>query len=196
MAWHQLELHALDWQADGSPGFDLGGVSPSPSNQPGGLEGLSLARAIALLSYGAPNELSAFTSGGIGASGVAPSQQNSGQLAELAQRLAGLRHQHPELSAFQGRFDAFSYQALCRAMTQHDLGRYRGGVSAALERIGSRTVIVSIATDLLFPPSLQDAIHMGLRCPAELYRIHSSHGHDGFLLEHQQIAPLVRLMLD
>jgi homoserine acetyltransferase len=34
-----------------------------------------------------------------------------------------------------------------------------------------------------------------LRRPAQLHRIRSRHGHDGFLLEHQQMAPLVRLMV-
>lgn len=57
-------------------------------------------------------------------------------------------------------------------------------------------MIVSITTDLLFPPTLQDEILAGLRRPAQLHRIRSRHGHDGFLLEHQQIAPLLQLMVE
>jgi len=195
MAWHQLELQALDCHNDHQPGHELERDIPGQTKPPGEIRGLALARAIALLSYGDPDGLAGLGPIGLKNHGDLADGGPPVQLAELAERLMGHPDKHQELVAFEGRFDAFSYRTLCGAMLQHDLGRQRGGLAAALARIEARTVIVSINSDLLFPPSLQDEIWAGLRRQAQLHRIRSRHGHDGFLLEHQQIAPLVRLMV-
>ena len=97
------------------------------------------------------------------------------------------------------RFDANSYLRLNKAMDLHDLGRGRGGVRTALARVTAPTMIMSIRSDALYPPYQQHALRdtlraLGLR--VGFYDIDSPDGHDGFLLEAGQIAPLVAAFLD
>ena len=199
--WHQLELQALAWRAAGQPGLEISGTGPASAASPVRLEGLALARSIALVSYGAPNGLSPLDDFGVGRLGMASGHLPIGpfshrQLGDLAHGLVGLSHQHQELVDFLGRFDAHSYRALCGAMTRHDLGRDRGGVAAALARIQARTEILSIRSDRLFPADLQQAIAAQIRSPVRLVTIDSRHGHDGFLLEEELIGPWLRHVLE
>jgi homoserine O-acetyltransferase len=89
------------------------------------------------------------------------------------------------------RFDANSYLAICRAMDLHDVGRGRGGVEAALRRVAVPTLTVSIDSDGLYLPyqqeELRDVLH-GHGTPVEHVVVRSDHGHDGFLLECDQIG--------
>jgi homoserine O-acetyltransferase len=92
------------------------------------------------------------------------------------------------------RFDANSYLALNKAMDLHDIGRGRGGIASAIDRVRAPSLVVSISSDTLYPPSQQidmrDALAAaGLRCDHHL--IHSPQGHDGFLLEFDHIGPMV-----
>ena len=41
----------------------------------------------------------------------------------------------------------------------HDRGRGRGGVAAALARIGARTTVVGITTDIVFTPAEMRELH-------------------------------------
>lgn len=90
-----------------------------------------------------------------------------------------------------GRFDANSYLVLSEAMNSHDIGRGRGGMSAALAPFAGRLVLVPVDSDRLYPPRLSEEIthaHPG----AELATINSIVGHDGFLTEVDQVAALLR----
>lgn len=88
------------------------------------------------------------------------------------------------------RFDAGSYVALCRAMLSHDVGRGRGGVESALAGVSAETLIVAVDTDRLFPPS--QSLTLATSIPLAHYReIRSDHGHDGFLIEGEQLAALL-----
>ncbi|HEV8299137.1 MAG TPA: homoserine O-acetyltransferase [Acidimicrobiales bacterium] len=92
------------------------------------------------------------------------------------------------------RFDANTYLVLNKAMDLHDIGRGRGGIRAAVGRIVAPSLVASITSDVLYPTyqqeELRDALHaQGLRCVYRL--IDSPQGHDGFLLEIDQIGPLV-----
>jgi homoserine O-acetyltransferase/O-succinyltransferase len=92
------------------------------------------------------------------------------------------------------RFDANSYLVLNKAMDLHDIGRDRGGTDAALGRIRCPSLVVSVDSDVLYTPRLQEELRDGLRAhdlPVEYEVIHSDHGHDGFLLEFDQMAPLI-----
>lgn len=89
------------------------------------------------------------------------------------------------------RFNAFSYYTLSKTMDSHDLGRNRGGVEQALAAIKSRTLAVGIHTDLLFPPEEQKFIADHIP-GASFEEIDSDYGHDGFLLEYDQLARLIR----
>ena len=53
------------------------------------------------------------------------------------------------------RFDANSYLLLTKAMDLHDLGRGRGGIEAATERITAPTLSIGVSSDILYPPYQQ-----------------------------------------
>jgi homoserine O-acetyltransferase len=63
-------------------------------------------------------------------------------------------------------------------------------VEAALQRITAKTLVISIDTDVLYPPVEQQ--YLAQQIPGAVYApIHSLYGHDGFLLEYEQIEKLV-----
>jgi homoserine O-acetyltransferase len=80
------------------------------------------------------------------------------------------------------RFDAGTYVTLTEAMDSHDIARGRGTYENALASIRQRTLIVSIDSDVLYPPSEQEELAM-LMPNATLHTIASEHGHDGFLID-------------
>ncbi len=97
------------------------------------------------------------------------------------------------------RFDANTYLILNRAMDLHDVGRGRGGVARALQRVSAPSLVTSVSSDRLYPPRLQremaDALTAsGSLCTYEV--IDSPQGHDGFLLETDALQPLLRSFLD
>jgi homoserine O-acetyltransferase len=80
------------------------------------------------------------------------------------------------------RFDARSYVTLTEAMDSHDIARGRGTYEHVLASIRQRTLIVSIDSDVLYPPSEQEELAV-LMPNATLHSIASPHGHDGFLID-------------
>lgn len=89
------------------------------------------------------------------------------------------------------RFDANSYLVLSRAMDLHDIGRGRGGVERALARVRVPVLTMSIDSDTLYPPHLQESIRDVLHAQGtavEHVVVHSPHGHDAFLLEIDQVG--------
>jgi homoserine O-acetyltransferase len=88
------------------------------------------------------------------------------------------------------RFDAASYVALTRAMDTHDVGRARGGWRAALAGVSLPALVVSIDSDVLYPPVEQAELAEAL--PAgRLATLSSPHGHDAFLIEGEAVNELV-----
>jgi homoserine O-acetyltransferase len=93
-----------------------------------------------------------------------------------------------------GRFDANAYVVLTEAMNSHDVGRGRGGVAAALARITAQVAVVAVDSDRLYPPRLSREIADALPT-AELHTVHSDYGHDGFLIEIEQVGQIVARVL-
>ena len=89
------------------------------------------------------------------------------------------------------RFDAYSYYSLTRGVDTHNVGRGRGGVEAALKRVSAKILAIGIDSDILFPVAESKRLADGVPCGA-LEVISSNFGHDGFLLEHAQIAAAIR----
>jgi homoserine O-acetyltransferase len=89
------------------------------------------------------------------------------------------------------RFDANSYLALSRTMDHHDIGRGRGGVAAALDQVQATTTIVTIDSDRLYPPRLQQELATLLGGRAQLHVVSSPFGHDAFLLEATQVGRII-----
>lgn len=92
------------------------------------------------------------------------------------------------------RFDANSYAVLSEAMNSHDLGRDRGGTSAALQAFTGRLVVAPVDSDRLYPPRLSHEV-VAARPGTQLRTISSAVGHDGFLTEVDQVAELLRDVL-
>ncbi len=148
------------------------------AGQPGGGDdGLRAARAIALLSY---RSYSAY-----GDTQTDPDDALPGEHRASTYQ----RYQGDKLVA---RFDAYSYMALSRTMDTHNLGRGRGGVPAALRRIGARTLVLGITSDVLFP--LSEQRELANHIPGAMYaELDSRYGHDGFLLETAAITHFLEL---
>lgn len=140
-----------------------------------GRAGLAAARAIGLLTYR-------------GAAGYNLTQQDREELPDAHRASTYQRHQGEKLCR---RYNAYSYHAILKAFDTHDVGRNRGGTASALSRIKARTLLVGIATDMLFPPAEMRALQRQI--PGSEYReIDSPFGHDGFLVEHGQLNAILR----
>ena len=89
------------------------------------------------------------------------------------------------------RFDANTYVALTRAMSLFDLGRGRGGIASALGGIEAPLTVVGIDSDRLFPVRLQQEIVDLTPGADRLHLLLSPYGHDGFLVEDEQVGVFV-----
>ena len=139
-----------------------------------GKDGLEVARAIAMLSY-RNYEMYKRTARDTDAPG------NYGASSYQ-------RHQGEKLAM---RFDANCYHLLSSAMDSHDVGRGRENIVAALQKIKAKTLVIGIATDILFPIQEQIFLHDNINdCVLEL--IDSPYGHDGFLTEGEKINTLIK----
>ena len=163
------------------PGF-AGGDYYDAKPGDGPAQGMGLARRIGHVSYRSELEL----------------DRRFGHRPQGAERpLAGERyavesyldHQAVKLAA---RFDANSYLVLSRAMDHHDVGRDRGGIVAALGRVQAAVTVAGVDSDRLYPLRLQQDLVAALPGRPALHRITSPAGHDGFLIEVQQVGQVVR----
>ncbi|MER0246503.1 homoserine O-acetyltransferase, partial [Streptomyces sp. HSW2009] len=93
------------------------------------------------------------------------------------------------------RFAAGSYGGLTEAMTGHDGGRGRGGGPAALRRCTAPALVAGVDSDRLYPLGQQAELAAGLPGADRLRVITSRYGHDGFLIETEQVGALVRELL-
>ncbi|EUC40771.1 hypothetical protein COCMIDRAFT_30327 [Bipolaris oryzae ATCC 44560] len=95
-----------------------------------------------------------------------------------------LRHQGEK---FVKRFDANCYIAITRKIDTHDVARDRASTTKlALEMIQQPTLVLGIPNDGLFTYREQRELVAAIP-NAQFQTISSNDGHDGFLLEHQQI---------
>ncbi|MYG94329.1 MAG: homoserine O-acetyltransferase [Acidimicrobiia bacterium] len=97
------------------------------------------------------------------------------------------------------RFDANTYLVLNRMMDLHDIGRYRGGLAAAISRLKAPVLSLSISSDTLYPPHQQMELHDAVvaasgRCVYTV--VQSPQGHDGFLLETEAVGHAITNFLE
>jgi homoserine O-acetyltransferase len=97
------------------------------------------------------------------------------------------RYQAQKLSK---RFDADCYYILSKTMDSHDVGRGRESIKHALASIKAHTLVIGIATDILFPIKEQIFLYENIDDSA-LELIDSPYGHDGFLTEGEKINTLI-----
>ena len=146
----------------------------------GPLAGLDLARRLAHISYRSEAELSG----------------RFGREVQADGRFAVESYLQHHGAKLVNRFDANSYIVLSSAMNSHDVGRDRGGVAAALARVRAETVVAGIDSDRLYPLHQQQELADGIPHAGPLEVVKSPHGHDGFLLEAEQVGDLARKLLD
>lgn len=91
-------------------------------------------------------------------------------------------------SKFLTRFDPVTYVKLTEQMDSHDVSRGRGGtIDDVLGQVEIPALVLGIDSDLLYPLAEQEELARGLP-NAALKVIHSVDGHDGFLLEQEQVG--------
>ncbi len=174
IAWAQPQLLAIRTDPNFAGGdYYLTGRAPD--------EGLGIARRIAHITYRSAAEL----------------QMRFGREAQPGEQPLGgggryavesyLDHQAHRL---RGRFDANSYLVLTEAMSSHDVGRDRGGVHAALSQVTARVAVVAVDSDRLYLRWESEQIADGVPDSC-LVVLSSPHGHDGFLLEMDQVGRIV-----
>jgi len=140
-----------------------------------GINGMKVARSIALLSYRSYETYS-----------VGQQESTEDKISHFNSE-SYQRYQGQKLAA---RFNAFSYVALSKSMDAHNVGRKRGNLQQALQNITAKTLSIGIRSDLLFPVAEQEFIAENI--PGAKFRmIDSPYGHDGFLLEYEQIEKLI-----
>lgn len=141
----------------------------------GGKEGLKAARAIAMLSYRSYPDFEL-------------KQKDKNRLAQ--------NHRASSYVVYQGdkfieRFDPHAYYILTKAMDSHDVSRGRGSLVEALGQIKSKTLVIGVNSDVLFPIAEQEALASGIQ-GASLGVIDSPYGHDAFLIEFEQLNGLIK----
>ncbi len=143
----------------------------------GGRSGMRAARSIGLLSYrGSP----AYN---------ATQQENDNIFKVTGFRAASYQQYQGE--KLTRRFDAYSYYVLSQAFDSHNVGRFRGGVEAALGQIRAKTMVVGITSDILFPISEQVFLYKHIP-DCELRLLSSDFGHDGFLVENDKLDGILK----
>ena len=145
-------------------------VSWKENRKEAGQNGLATARSIALLSY---RNYSTYHK----------TQQDDNDKIDDFNASSYQRYQGQK---FINRFNAFSYWVLSKAMDSHDVSRGRKSFSNALGFIKAKTLVIGITTDLLFPISESVFITQHIK-NSQLKIIDSIYGHDGFLIESEQI---------
>ena len=141
-----------------------------------GAAGMAAARSIALLSY----------RGGIA---YDRTQQDPDK-----EKLCGYRattYQQHQGEKLRRRFNAYSYYRLSQAVDSHNLSRGRGSLEEVLQGIKAKTLVVSITSDILFPPADHEVMVRNIP-DVEYHIIDSDFGHDGFLVEAEQLNTIIQ----
>lgn len=141
----------------------------------GGRHGLAVARSIAMLSYRSY-------------SGYENTQSEKvNPVLQVAKASSYQRYQGYKLAK---RFCPYSYVTLGKAMDSHDISRNRTSIDQVLAEIKTRTLVIGISTDVLFPTNEQKLLST-LIPNADYGEIDSEFGHDGFLVEGKQLSRLI-----
>ncbi|WP_394551325.1 homoserine O-acetyltransferase [Agromyces sp. MMS24-JH15] len=184
IALNSVQLEAI--RAD--PAFRGGAFYDAPDGE-GPTRGLSLARRMAMLNYRTASELNG--------------RFERTWQSELDPLGGGGRFAVESYLDFHGnrftrRFDANSYLVLTEAMNSHDVGRGRGGVVPALERIEAKSLVLGIDSDRYFalPGQVEIAAHLrrSVHGPEPVV-LRSDFGHDAFLLEDDAVGGAIADLL-
>ncbi|MDQ1323378.1 MAG: Homoserine O-acetyltransferase [Chloroflexota bacterium] len=146
-----------------------------------GHEGLSLARQLAMTTYRS----------------TADFDGRFGRQVQVDGRFAVVSYLDHQGGKILDRFDPDTYSVLVRVMDGHDVGRDRGGIVAAFRSLaaaGAGLTGIGIEGDILYGPDqvrllVGEAAAAGV--DATYVEIETTKGHDGFLIEWDQLARLL-----
>ena len=142
-----------------------------------GIDGMAVARSIALISYRG------------GAAYNATQQDENPAEASFTRRAHSYQQYQGE--KLRRRFNAMSYYRLSEAVDSHNIARGRGSIAEALKKIEARALVVAISSDILFPPEAHTPMREHIR-DVEYHLIESEFGHDGFLVEHEKLNTIIQ----
>ena len=149
-------------------------MASSVGRHTSGAKGMEAARAIGMLSYRSYE-------------GYNIAQADESDHLDVFKAQSYQRYQGFKL---RKRFNALSYLSLSKTMDSHNIGRGFGDIKKALSQIKSNALITGIETDMLFP--VEEQVQLAAHIPnAHLAVIHSKFGHDGFLIEFDQMLHLL-----
>jgi len=142
----------------------------------GGKAGLAAARGLGLLSYR-----------GYEAYNLTQSEKDN----EQVENFRASSYQRYQGKKLVDRFNAHCYHAITRSQDTHNVARGRGSFEQAFAKVTAKTLCVGISTDILFPPIEQKRLAEYI--PNAIYaEIDSDFGHDGFLIESEQLSEIIR----
>ena len=149
------------------------------NNDDAGINGMKAARSIGLISY---RNYKAYNE-----------TQKDSDNNKLENFKAGSyqRYQGDKLAK---RFNAYSYYILSKAMDNHNITRGRGDAIDDLSKVKCNVLVLGITSDYLYP--LQEQQLLASLIPHSLFvEINSDYGHDGFLIENEQISKILSAFL-
>jgi len=143
--------------------------------------GLALARELAMTTYRSETDF----------------DERFGRSSEPDGRSSIVSYLDHQGAKLVDRFDGDTYRVLAGAMDRHDIGFGRGGLDAALAQLAVadvRLTGVGIADDILYGPRqvrslVSAAADAGVA--ARYRQIHSTKGHDAFLVEWDQLGAIL-----
>ena len=142
-----------------------------------GLDGMAVARSIALISYR-------------GGAAYNATQQEVEHPEKASFERRAHTYQQYQGEKLRRRFNAISYYRLSEAVDSHNIARGRGSVAEALHRIKARTLVVAISSDILFTVEAHRPLVEHI-ANSEWHIIESEFGHDGFLVEHDKLNTII-----
>ena len=173
-------------------------VTWKEDNARSGITGMKAARALAMLSYRTYNIYN---------------ETQGEKTNEVIDDLRGASYQRYQGDKLANRFNAFTSWTFSKAMDNHNVGRSRNSeksfpnpteinpssnsesISLALKTIHAKTLVVGIESDVLFPLSEQQ--YLANEIPgAQLATIKTDYGHDGFLVEFEQLNTILKDFLN
>lgn len=184
LALNHLQRAAIELDPGWSDGAYVDGGGPA--------RGLALARAIGMCTY---KSADLFTE----RHARRPDRGGGDPYSERGGRFDVAGYLDRQGRVFLERFDAASYIALSRVMDSFEPARGYASEHEAIARIRARTLLVGISSDWLFPAASVRAFAEALEragVDARYVELASSHGHDGFLVEVDELANICGAFLE
>lgn len=144
-----------------------------------GLNGMKAARSIGLISY---RNYKAYN--------ITQAEPDNNKL-ENYKACSYQRYQGEKLAK---RFNAYSYHILSKAMDNHNITRNRGNAKDVLSAVKCNVLVLGITSDYLYP--LEEQQLLARLIPHSMFvEIDSDYGHDGFLIENEQMSKILSAFL-